>query len=154
MRRSIRPQSLGWLVSSLAFLLAVVTPRTAALRQKPGAPSRPAEPLDVGMVALVAVPDTYDGKLIRTVGFLCIEYEGDALYLHQEDYRHGLTKDSLALRLSRAERDRYKNLSLQYVLVEGVVYARGLEREDQWGGAIGSITRLEAWPFDRGPIPH
>jgi len=106
------------------------------------------------MVALIAAPENYEGKSVRTHGFLCIELEGDALYLHEEDYRHGLTKNSFALRLAKSQRQRFKSLSLKYVLIEGTVYANGLERTDRWSGAIGNITRLEVWPIQRGHVPH
>lgn len=110
-------------------------------------PSASPEPIDVGMVALIAVPERYDGRFVRTHGFLCIEFEGNALYLHEEDYRHRLTKNSFALRLSNSQRQQFKSLSLKYVVIEGTVYAKGPEQRDSWGGAIGNITRLEAWPF-------
>ncbi len=81
---------------------------------------------------------------------MCIEFEGNALYLHEEDYRRGLTKNSFALRLSESQLKEVKGLSLKYVVLEGKVYADGLEASDIWGGAIGSVTRLEAWPVNRG----
>lgn len=77
------------------------------------------------MVALIAAPESYEGKFVRTHGFLCIEFEGDALYLHEEDYRHGFTKNSFALRLSKLQREQFKGLSLKYALIEGTVYAMG-----------------------------
>lgn len=112
------------------------------------------KPIGVGMVALLATPQRYEGKVIRTIGFMCVEFENDALYLHEEDYRHGLHKNSFALRLSESQRKEFKGLSLKYVLIEGTVYASGPEQTDLWSGAIGNITRLEAWPADRGPVPH
>jgi len=116
--------------------------------------TRDKQPIDVGMVALVASPERYEGKSIRTHGFLCIEFEGDAVYLHKEDYRFGLSKNSLALRLSKAQREQFKSLSLKYVVIEGTMYAKGLEATDAWSGAIDKITRLEVWPIDREPVPH
>jgi len=44
-------------------------------------------------------------------------------------------------------------LGLQYVLIEGRVYASGPERH-QWAGAIGDIKRLESWPFDEDAGPR
>jgi hypothetical protein len=108
----------------------------------------------VDMVALIAAPERYEGKIIRTVGFMSIEFEGDALYLHEEDYRYGLTKNSFALRLSESQRKQFKDLSLRYVLIEGTVFANGLEKTGKWSGAIGNIIRLEAWPVDRGASPN
>jgi hypothetical protein len=112
------------------------------------------KPIDVGMIALLSAPEKYEGRLVRTHGFLCIEFEGDAVYFHEEDYRHGLTGNSFALRLSKLQREQFKNLSLKYVLIEGTVHAKGLERTDGWSGAIAKISRLEAWPIDRGPVPR
>jgi len=101
------------------------------------------------MVALVANPQRYEGKIIRTVGFLCVEFEGNALYVHDADYRHGLSKNSMALRLSDSQSKQFKSLSLRYVIIEATVYANGLESTAEWAGALGNITRLEVWPIDR-----
>jgi glyoxylate utilization-related uncharacterized protein len=106
------------------------------------------------MVALLAAPERYEGRLVHTLGFLCIKFEGDALYLHEEDYRHALTKNSFALRLTDSQRKQFKALSRKYVLIEGRVYAKGPEQSDMWSGAIGDITRLEVWPFDEEAGPH
>ena len=153
MRQTMVSRSSGWLVCLVAMYLLVATGAAPSARQTGGSFDS-AKPVDVGMVALSAVPERYDGKFVRTHGFLCIEFEGDALYLHEEDYRHGLTKNSLALRLSKSQREQFKALSLKYVLVEGTVYAKSMEQTDMWSGAIGNITRLEFWPVDRGPNPH
>jgi len=101
------------------------------------------------MVALIATPVKFDGMLVRTLGFLRIEFEGDALYLHEEDYRHGILENSFALRLSESQRAQFKGADLKYVLIEGRVYAKGPESHDMWSGAIGDITRLEVWRADR-----
>jgi hypothetical protein len=142
-----------WLAILLAlpFLFVVGSPTSSQGQINRSSTSD--EPINVGMVALLAAPERYEGKLVRTHGFLCIEFEGDALYLHEEDYRYGLTKDSFALRLTESQRKQFKSLSLKYVVIEGRVYANGLERGD-WGGAIGNITRLNVWPVDRLPAQH
>jgi hypothetical protein len=100
--------------------------------------------LSVGMVALLANPQNYDRKLIQTIGVLCVEHEGDALYLHFEDAQHLNDKNAFSLRFSAAQREQFKSLNLKYVLIEGTMYANGPERSE-FGGAIGNITRLEAW---------
>ena len=151
MSRAVLSRKLRWIVGLLAFpFLFLASYRTLAQRQINTAS---AVPINVGMVALLAAPERYEGKFIRTHGFLCIEFEGNALYLHKEDYRYGLTKDSFALRLTDSQRKKFKGLSLKYVLIEGTVYANGLEQNDS-GGAIGNITRFEIWPIDRESAPH
>lgn len=105
------------------------------------------ERIDIGMLVLLASPARYDGARIRTNGFLHLGFEENALYFHEEDYMHGLTKNALALDLSPDQAARFKDLSGKYVLIEGTVSAsqetieRGL-----WSGVLGAITRVEAWP--------
>jgi hypothetical protein len=57
------------------------------------------------MVVLLAEPQKYDDKFIRTIGFVCLEYEGDALYLHEQDYRHQNYENALELRGTKAVRE-------------------------------------------------
>jgi hypothetical protein len=153
MRRTVHSRKSRWIVGLLALLLLFFAGYGSSSKGQTHKSSGSSEPINVGMVALLAMPERYEGKFIRIHGFLCVEFEGDALYLHEEDYRYGLTKDSFALRLTDSQRKQFKSMSLKYVLIEGRVYANGPEQDDS-GGAIGNITRLEAWPVDRGPTPH
>lgn len=100
--------------------------------------------LNVGMVALLASPQNYDGKVVQIIGVLCIEHENDAIYLHYEDAQHLNNQNALYLRLSENQRERFKSLNLKYVIIKGMMYASGPERSE-YGGAIGNITRLDAW---------
>src|SRR5260370_39178916 len=72
------------------------------------------KPINVGMVRLLANPQEYDSKFIRTIGFVCLEYEGDALYLHEEDYRYQNYKNALALRVSESQPKQFKRLTLTH----------------------------------------
>jgi hypothetical protein len=103
------------------------------------------------MVALLAEPGRYDGKFVRTIGFACLEYEGDALYLHAEDYRYRIDENSLELRLEQAQRKQFRSLSLKYVIVEGTMHSNGPE-PFEFPGWIGNITRFDYWR-PRGDIP-
>jgi len=125
-------------------LLAVVMLFSAQSAKPFQSSSTSSSPLNVGMVVLLSDPQKYDGKVIRTIGFMCFEYEGNALYLHQEDYRYGILKNALVLRVSPAQQKQFKSLSLKHVIIEGTLYANGPERWD-YGGAIGNITRLDIW---------
>src|SRR5438105_13451797 len=81
-----------------------------------------AEPFDVSMIQLVAQPEKYHGKFIRVQGFLRLEFEGDALYLHREDYAKGLTKNGVWVDM--LENSEHMKLNMHYVLIEGVFNAR------------------------------
>jgi hypothetical protein len=143
----------GWIVSLMAVPLLFLPVEANSLHQQQHRVTNGAEPINVGMVALLAAPEKYDGKFIRTIGFICLEFEGDALYLHEEDYRYGEIKHSFSLRLSEAQRKQFKSLSLKRVVIEATVYANGLEATE-WAGALGNIKRLELWVMDRGAVPQ
>jgi hypothetical protein len=133
------------------YLLALIITLPVGNAHSFGAASDRPKPMDVGMVRLLANPQDYDGKFIRTIGFACLEYEGNALYLHEEDYRYQNYKNALALRVAEGQLKQFKSLSLKHVIVEGTMYANGLE-SSEYGGAIGNITRFEYWR-PRGDIP-
>ena len=154
MRKVTYSSKFTWTVGLLALPLMLGIWRSSLSHERPLKASEVPEPIDVGMVALLAAPERYEGKRILTHGFLSIHFENDALYLHEEDFRHALTKNSFALRLTEAQRKQFKPLSQKYVVIAGRMYSCGPERSDLWGGAIGDITDLDVWPFDEGPRPY
>ena len=103
-----------------------------------------AEPMDISLIGLIAAPKDFDGKQVRLIGFLRLEFEGNAIYLHKEDYLRGITKNGLWLELGANSR-KPANLSDQYVIVEGVFSARDHGHMDLWSGSIHDITRLDPW---------
>ena len=106
-------------------------------------PSAEPEPIDVGMVALLGSPHRYSGKRIRTTGFLVINFEGTAVYLHEEDYRYAMYGNAYDLDLPGPQQERYRTLNLKHVLIEGTTFAAD---GSVWGGRMTRITRLELWP--------
>lgn len=107
--------------------------------------SSPAHLPTVGMVALLANPEHYEGAHVRTFGFLHIGRDEDvALYLHREDYDFQLTKNSFYVALSPEQRNQFRGLSDQYVLLEAVVRSsKGFQADAS--GTMVSITRVELW---------
>jgi hypothetical protein len=133
--------------------MLLVTGRAALSQQRANKTSNSSEPIAVGMVSLLASPERYDGQRIRTTGFLCLEFEGNAIYLHEEDYRFRLTRNAVALDLTKEQEVQFKALSLKYVLIEGTVEASKASVERGiYSGFIGNVTRLEYWR-PRGDIP-
>ncbi|HYJ07200.1 MAG TPA: hypothetical protein VEX43_18875 [Chthoniobacterales bacterium] len=101
---------------------------------------------DVSMVQLIATPEKFDGKLVGVLGFLNLEFEGDALYLHREDLLQRLHKNAVWVdRTEAIERDT-KKLNKHYVLIEGTFDARDHGHMGLFAGAIKDITRAETWP--------
>jgi hypothetical protein len=66
-------------------------------------------PKDVSMVQLLAAPEKFHGKLVGVFGFLRLEFEGDALYLHREDDTQGVTRNVVWVdRTEAMEREQEK----------------------------------------------
>jgi hypothetical protein len=99
-------------------------------------------PQDVSIVQLLATPEKFDGKLIRVIGFLCLAFEGDAVYLHREDFDHGLTQNALWVDVPEK---RDESLSRKYVLLEGTFDASDHGHMGLFGGAIHKISRMSVW---------
>jgi hypothetical protein len=118
----------------------------AALPSKP----QPAEVTDVSLIQLVATPERFHGKFVRVIGHVRLEFEGNAIYLHHDDLKYGLTKNGLWLDVTdqiRKERDKYTD---KYVLVEGTFNSQNHGHMGMNSGAIESIKRFQAWAERKG----
>jgi hypothetical protein len=109
------------------------------------APMKAEEPADVTLVQLIANADKFDGKLIRVIGFLRLEFEGNVLYLHREDYENALLGNGVWVDVTPAMAKRRTALNMNYVLLEGIFSARDRGHMGMWSGAIRQIRRAELW---------
>jgi len=108
-------------------------------------------PRDISLINLIATPERFDGKRVRLVGFLRIEFEGNALYLHEEDLRQGITDNAVWIDLPKGtDRKHYAPLSDHYVLVEGRFEANLRGHLNLFSGTITDVTRLEIWASGAG----
>jgi len=102
------------------------------------------------MIQLIANPQAWDGKHVRVIGFLRLEFEGDALYLHREDYAQGITNDGVWIDrpkdLTPAQNEQLNN---GYVILEGIFRADRHGHMGLFSGAISDIGRIETWKFAR-----
>jgi hypothetical protein len=105
----------------------------------------PVVPRDVSLVQLIANPSEYHGKFVRVIGFCRLEFEGDALYLHREDFEQGITKNAVWLDVGRSISMSSRDLSDGYVLVEGVFNAEDKGHMDLFSGCLREIKRIEHW---------
>ena len=98
----------------------------------------------VSMVQLLTQPEEYDGKRVRTFGYIHFEFEGNGIYLHKEDFDYRLISNRLWVDLTSGfTSDECQD---SYVLVEGIfdVHSRGHMGGSM--GAISDINRCERWP--------
>ncbi|MBC8101530.1 MAG: hypothetical protein H7Z41_02945 [Cytophagales bacterium] len=103
------------------------------------------EPADLPLVRLVTMPEKYHGIRVRTIGFVRIEFEGNVLYPHREDYEHALLGNGVWIELTDKLRSQGKQYSMKYCLIEGVFDAKQQGHLGLWSGTIKSISRLQIW---------
>jgi hypothetical protein len=100
------------------------------------------------MVQLIANAQKYDGKLIRVIGFLRLEFEGNELYLHREDYEKAISKNGIWVDVYSETMKQSKNLDMHYVLLEGIFNASDHGHGGASSGAIEKVRRAEIWPHE------
>jgi len=108
-------------------------------------PIHAAQPENVTLVQLIADPAKFDRKLIRVIGFLRLEFEGNVLYLHREDYDHAILGDGIWVEVTPEITKRQKALNMHYVLLEGVFDSKNRGHMGAWGGSLTQIQRAESW---------
>jgi hypothetical protein len=99
---------------------------------------------EVSIINLIATPERYNNKLVRIVGYLNMEYENDAVYMHKEDYDLKISKNCIGVEIPRATRynQHVKDCNKKYVFVEGV-FNMNRANEGSFNSSITNINRLE-----------
>ena len=135
------------IIDTTVLFIVIVCPAAGA--QMAGYLSKTANPAsadNVSIVRLIANPERYDGKQVQLIGFLRIEFEGTALYLHREDYERGIEKNALWINIptgmSKAQADAVNG---QYVICLGTFDAAHHGHMGLFSGEIKNIERLQLW---------
>jgi hypothetical protein len=93
---------------------------------------------------LIATPERFNGRKVRIIGYLHIEFEGNVICLNKEDYTHGISKNSLWMDFkSRNEMAQFKKCSDHYVITEGIFNAKMQGNMGMNSGSIQNISRLD-----------
>ena len=72
----------------------------------------------ISLIQLISNPKKYDGKVIEVIGFLSLEFEGQALSLQKEDYEYFNRKNGVSILASISEEEK-KNCHLKFVSIIG-----------------------------------
>jgi hypothetical protein len=105
------------------------------------------------LIELIARPELYDGKRVRVIGFVNFEFEGNALYVSQEDWRQMITRNgvwvdpelALPTGIERDTTSPYYRPNRRYVLLEGKFHGGRGGHFGMWSGSIDSVSRIQAW---------
>jgi hypothetical protein len=100
----------------------------------------------VSLIRLIATPESYDGRVVQVVGFLRLEFEGNALYIHEEDYKNGITKNAVWVVRNAKVNDRAEALNMHYVMLLGTFDAGRHGHMNLFGGSITDIKSVIPWP--------
>lgn len=114
-------------------------------QRRMSSPAISQQPIVVSMIQLIANPTAYSGKSVRIIGFVRIELEGTAVYMHQEDYKVAISKNALWLAIDRANRQSYMNGDQKYVLIEGTFDAENKGHRGAFSGTVKDISRFQIW---------
>ncbi|WP_431050535.1 hypothetical protein [Roseateles sp. L2-2] len=113
-------------------------------------------PIHTSLIQLIAHPKEFDGKRVQIVGFVRLEFEGNAIYLHRDDELHGILKNGLWLNVEKLSKSDRLQFDGRYAFVEGTFSMEDQGHLGLWSGALRDITRMEprrSSPLPPGPVP-
>ncbi len=141
-----------WSALALTFAMLIVpmratSPQMAGYYPKGGPDNGPEE---VSLIQLIANPDRYDKKTVRFIAYLHLEFEGDAVYLHRDDFVHAISKNAIWIDLPKdIKPDEIKDVNDHYVICTAQFVAGRHGHMGMFAGELDNVTRLEVWPFVR-----
>jgi hypothetical protein len=107
---------------------------------------------DVSLIQLIVRPEKFDGERVRFIGFLTLLREGYAIYLHREDFVHGISRNAVWIDVpTDMTIQQQGEVNMRYVICVGVFRAGHRGHMEMFSGAITDVRRLELW-FDL-PLP-
>jgi hypothetical protein len=107
---------------------------------------------DVSVIQLIAQPEKFDGKRVRFIGFLRLEFEGNAIFLHREDFDLGISSNGLWVNVpSDMTKRQQDDVNMRYVICVGVFRAGMHGHMGMFSGAISDVRRLQLWPWSDHP---
>jgi hypothetical protein len=103
----------------------------------------------ISLINLIATPEKFHGKLVRVQGVANFEFEGNALFLHKEDFKIGtknavwLSPDATTLKID--ETTLAKDFNGKYVVVEGIFDMNDHGHMDLFSGSISPVSSIASW---------
>ena len=104
------------------------------------------EIIPVSLYQLVTTPERFEGRKVRVKGYLHLEFEGDGLYPHREDFQRSLLKNGVWFNAEQCGSIAGVPINDEYVLVEGTFSSENTGHMGLWSGEISDVTRCILWP--------
>ena len=103
------------------------------------------KPARVSPIQLIANPILFHNRKVRVIGFLAYDYKHASLYPSQHSYLHSL-QDQIAIERNSLVKES-KNMSLNYVIIEGVFDAFYYRYRPLAYSKIHKINRIDLWSY-------
>jgi hypothetical protein len=98
------------------------------------------------MIQLIATPERFEGKTVRVIGYLHLEFEGNGLYTHQDDFVHALHRNGVWINIGKCGQPANASINDNYVLVEGRFTGQANGHMGLWSGSLSEVSRCMIWP--------
>lgn len=98
---------------------------------------------NVSIVRLIATPEKYHNKAVQIIGYLNLEFEGNAIYLHKDDYDNREYKNSFWVSFSNnLDKKEIENCNNSYVILQGIFDMGAHGHRGLFGGEIMRVTSI------------
>jgi hypothetical protein len=114
--------------------------------------TQPAKP--VSIIELIARSERFEGGKVLLTGFLHLEFEGDGLYLHAEDYRFRMHKNSVWVNIPEELRPLAEKYNDRYVLIVGVYSKKQNGHCGMFSGELSKISSIDLLESNKLSIPN
>ncbi len=92
----------------------------------------------VSLVQLISAPEKYEGKLVEVTGFVHIGFENNAVWLHRDDFDHGIYANAIWINVSRCVDGKGRPIS-GYASLMGRFTSQRHGHMGLWPGTIEQI---------------
>jgi hypothetical protein len=101
----------------------------------------------LSLINLISTPEKYHGKKVQVIGYLNLEFEGNGLYLHKEDYEYSIYSNGFWVSFDKNTIQKIvdEKLNNEYVLLVGVFNMNKRGHMGLWSGEIEQINRIIKW---------
>jgi hypothetical protein len=133
-------------VACVAATAALLLPTSSGM----GAQGHREIPRPVSLIRLIGNGAAYDGVLVSVIGYLRLEYEGDILYVSENDFKNGIVANGVRVEASEQMRRDKAKFSDKYVMLVGT-YEFDREKFSETSGTLVNIQRVTLWSDPAAP---
>ncbi len=102
-------------------------------------------PYRIPINEILESPDVYEGTQIQVVGYLNLDWEADAIYLNEGDFKANRYNKGLWVHLNQFKFKNSSKLKGHYVVIDAVFDANDHGHMNLWGGALKQITAIKRY---------